>query len=291
MGAEVLKMKRHLHSCCVPAAAAMMVSLLLCMPAAAQNDATVATPRAADGHPDLSGYYANHGTPTEAIYVTKADGSIAFVGAKDEHPDEAAKEAQQHKRAEMTAASVPYKPEFAAKVKAILDSQIGDASPLDPGLKCQPLGIPREMGGPMLVVQTPGLVVILFESTTGEAYRVIPTDGRPHRKDLDPAYLGDSVGHWQGDTLIVDVTGLNDETWLGNGGLIHSDQEHVTERYSRKGNVLTYEATVEDPVMFIKPWMIAPRHFTINNNPQDQMLESVCFDGDSGHISGGESKK
>jgi len=259
--------------------------LLLSMPAVGQSDAIVATPRASDGHPDLSGYYANHNTPTEAIYVTKTDGSVAFVGAKDEHPDEDAKEAQQHKRAEMAAASVPYKPEFAAKVKAIVDSQIGDASPLDPGLKCQPLGIPREMGGPMRIVQIPGLVVILFESTTGEAYRVIPTDGRPHRKDLDPAYLGDSVGHWEGDTLVVDVTGLNDETWLGNGGLIHSDQEHVIERFTRKGDVLTYEATVEDPVMLTKPWVIAPRTFRINNNPQDQMLESVCFDGDSGHIS------
>jgi hypothetical protein len=281
-------MKRRLLSCCVSAAAAMILSFFLCMPGAAQNDAAAATPRTADGHPDLSGYYANHGTPTEAIYVTNPDGSVAFVGARDEHPDENAKEARQHKTSVEASSSVPYKPEFAAKVKAIVDSQIGDASPLDPGLKCQPLGIPREMGGPMRVVQTPGLLVILFESTTGEAYRVIPTDGRPHRKDLDPAYLGDSVGHWEGDTLVVDVTGLNDETWLGNGGLIHSDQEHVTERYSRKGDVLTYEATVEDPVMFSKPWVIAPRHFRINNNPQDQMLESVCIDNDSGHVVGVE---
>ncbi len=58
-----------------------------------------------------------------------------------------------------------------------------------------------------------------------------------------------------------------------------------SERFSRKGDVLTYEATVEDPVMFTKPWVIEPRHFRINNNPEDQMLESVCFDGDSGHIS------
>ena len=278
-------MKRHFLGRCVTAVAATIVPCLLCLPAAAQNDAAQVTPRTADGHPDLSGYYANHGTPTEAIYVTNKDGSVAFVGAKDEHPDEDAKEAQQHKRAEMAAASVPYKPEFAAKVKAIVAKQIGDASPIDPGLKCQPLGIPREMGGPMRIVQIPGLVAILFESTTGEAYRVIPTDGRPHRKDLDPSYLGDSVGHWEGDTLVVDVTGLNDETWLGNGGLIHSDQEHVIERFSRKGDVLTYQATVEDPVMFAKPWVIEPRNFRINNNPQDQMLESVCFDGDSGHIS------
>lgn len=68
------------------------------------------------------------------------------------------------------------------------------------------------------------------------------------------------------------------------------ERGYGSERDSRKGDVLTYEATVEDPVMFSKPWVIAPRHFRINNNPHDQMLESVCFDADGGHIVGGRGK-
>lgn len=287
-------MKRNLLGCCATAAATGFW-FLLCMPAAAQNAATSATPRTADGHSDLSGFYANHGAPGEAIFVTDEKGAVAKAGGSVLPGKPTASEAEKTSRAqarfEDALASLPYKAEFAAKAKGIVDSQTGDASPLDPGLKCQPLGVPRVMAGPFRIVQQPGWIAILYESITGDAFRIIPTDGRPHRTDLDPAFLGDSVGHWEGDTLVVDVTGLNDQTWLGTGGLIHSDQEHVTERFSRKGDVLTYEATVEDPVMFTKPWVIQPRHFTINNYPEDQMLESICVDNDSGHIAAAAEEK
>ena len=78
------------------------------------------------------------------------------------------------------------------------------------------------------------------------------TDGRSVT-DVDPSYFGDSVGHWEGDTLVVDVTHLNDETWLANGGYFHTDALHVVERYTRQGNTLRYEATAEDPNVMTKP--------------------------------------
>jgi hypothetical protein len=145
----------------------------------------------------------------------------------------------------------------------------------------------------------------LYESNfIGQTYRIIYTDGRGHPKDLDSSFLGDSIGHWEGDTLVVDVTGLNDETWLGGaqghtepGGpgepghqivethaLIHSDQEHVTERYTRHGDMLVYEATVEDPVMFAKPWVVTPRHFMLGVPPDDRIFESFCEARDKSHI-------
>jgi hypothetical protein len=159
-------------------------------------------------------------------------------------------------------------------------------------MDCKPLGVPRVMLPPLQIIQTPGLVAILYESNvTTSTYRLIYTDGRPHQKDADPSYLGDSIGHWDGDTLVVDVVGLNDDSWLGGGqqggnsqyAIFHSDQEHVIERYSRQGDTLTYEATVEDPVMLTKPWVIVPRRFK-HGGPDDELMDNYCQNHDKGHF-------
>ena len=99
---------------------------------------------------------------------------------------------------------------------------------------------------------------------------------------MQASFLGDSIGHWEGDTLVVDVTGLNAETWLGGGSpgnqkytSIHSDQEHVVERWTRRGDTITYEAAVEDPVMFTRPWVITPRQAELAT-PGEELLESPC---------------
>jgi hypothetical protein len=294
-------MKRHLVGTWALAAAALAVCCVIGVPAAAQNasavqtEAAVAAPRTADGHPDLSGYYDNN--PLKGLTTTEksADGSVSFVLVPTKNGK------MQFPPPPPADPSVPsYKPEFAAKLKAITDKTYGHTNSLDPGLHCLPLGIPRVMGGHFQIVQTSGLVVILFESLTGPAFRIIPTNGRPHPKDIDPSFLGDSVGRWEGDTLVVDVIGLNDQTWLGGTDdiqeppgfprtkplpfeLIHSDQEHVIERYTRKGDILTYEATVEDPVMFTKPWVITPRHFKIGD-PNDRLEELICVDQDAEHV-------
>jgi hypothetical protein len=132
---------------------------------------------------------------------------------------------------------------------------------MDPAFNCKPLGVPRA-GAPQQVVQTPKLIVLFYQvdagagDTPGVGVRLIPTDGRPHRTDVDPMYFGDSIGHWEGDTLVVDVTHFTDDTWLGMRGYFHSTALHVTERYTRKGDTLTYEATVEDPNVLTKPWVM-----------------------------------
>ena len=100
--------------------------------------------------------------------------------------------------------------------------------------------------------------------------------------------MGDSIGHWEGSTLVVDVTGLNDETWLGGGtkptyASIHSDKLHVIERYTRTGNTLTLQQTVEDPVMFTRPWVLAPRSINIGP-PGDYIQPAMCLVRDKEHF-------
>jgi hypothetical protein len=176
-----------------------------------------------------------------------------------------------------------YKPQYAAKVKEIGATQSQGTTYQDPQFQCKPLGVPRAGIRTMQIVQTAAVTAILYEDGPGPIWRLIYTDGRPHPKDLDTTYWGHSIGHWEGNALVVDVVGLNDETWLG-GGLpgdmkytsIHSDQEHVIERWTRDGDTLTYEATVEDPVMFIKPWVITPRKIQLGS-AGDEVFETPCF--------------
>jgi len=247
----------------------------------------LATPRSSDGHPDLSGFW-NNGSGT---FVDKsADGSIDLrIGVR---PDPTKPPAPR------PAPSLPsYQPWAVEKIKEINSVTYGPTNRNDPQLSCLPLGIPRQWT-PLQIVQTPGQVVILYETLVGQAFRVIPTDGRPHPTDLDPTFYGDSVGHWEGNTLVVDVIGFNDKTWLGGGegkpgeqlGWFHSEDMHITERYTREGNTLTYEATVEDPKVFTKPWTITPRRVDLAP-PTDRIFEAPpCIDYDKQHVvSGNES--
>jgi len=135
------------------------------------------------------------------------------------------------------------------------------------------------------VVQTPQVMAVLYEGAPYSTYRLIFTDGRPHPdpKKLDPSFWGHSIGRWDGDTLVVDVVGLTEDSWVGGGGAVgrnmytsvHSDQLHVVERWKREADVLTSEVTVEDPVAFTKPWVIAPRRVR-HAGPDDVMYEATC---------------
>jgi hypothetical protein len=300
-------MKLRLISCTVAAVLAAGALSLVFVPRtmAQQNNAVrVAaaqakpTPRMADGHPDLSGFYGvgvagvnDYGkvaTGAEAGGLVKtADGSIFFDYAGAEggagHPDDGANVKQ-------AANQPPYKPEYMTKVKAIADSVYGTITSQDPFLECKPSGVPRSsIGGMMHIVANPKFIALLYENDPGPQYRLIYTDGRKHPDDLDTSYMGHSIGHWDGDTLVVDTVGLNDETWYTQTGgankftSIHSDKEHVIERWTRKGDDLEYQATVEDPVMLTKPWVLAPRHTQIG--PSDDYIQpEMCNTNDKAHI-------
>jgi hypothetical protein len=166
-----------------------------------------------------------------------------------------------------------YKPEFWDKVQQ-LDMW---TNKYDPVMTCQPLGVPRE-GPPRRIIQTDKDVVFIY--TGGDAgggygeYRIIPTDGRKHSKnpDFEYTYLGDTVGRWDGDTLVLDSVGFTDATWLGRGGLFHSGEMHVVERFTRQGDALLYDVTVEDPEVLTGPWVLPTRTVPRNMNPDAGLI-------------------
>jgi hypothetical protein len=274
-----------------------------------QPAADKVTPRAPNGHPDLSGFYnlvdIYKGDPIEERpgqhVVTKTpDGSVFFdYGGSNQGGGAGIRQTQNGKvnmldRTCGSCENPPYKPEYMAKVTAIGAAMSGDASPLDPQYDCTPYGIPRGSlrgggGYAMQIVQNASVVAFLYEDRPGPYFRIVYLDGRKHPEDLDKSYFGHSIGHWEGDTLVVDVTGLSDETWLGSGtvgpklAMMHSDQLHVTERWTRTGDVLTWEATVEDPVMFTKPWVMTPRQTQIAA-PDDYIRPTMCLPLDKEHI-------
>jgi hypothetical protein len=101
--------------------------------------------------------------------------------------------------------------------------------------------------------------------------------------------MGHSIGKWEGDTLVIDTVGLDDTTWLGGpGASLHSDKEHVIERWTRKGNQVTVETTVEDPVMFTKPWVMPTRKINLTSgNPStygNYILPAMCNTNDKDHL-------
>ena len=244
------------------------------------------TPRAADGHPDLNGSWSLPQLPISAHQDSKGNFYIdvpAEKGGTAPKLDATIAEQLQHL---VDPNPPPYKPELLAKVKELASDKIHN----DPQFHCKPAGVPRA-GAPRQIVQTPKLTLLLYDIEDGPpgSYRLVPTDGRPHRADVDPSYFGDSIGRWEGDTLVIDVTHFNDDTWLagipgsqGGSGYFHSEALHVVERLTRKGDTLRWEATVEDPNVLSKAWVMSPRTEILT----DAMLyeEPICEDRETGHI-------
>jgi hypothetical protein len=150
--------------------------------------------------------------------------------------------------------------------------KVGTDYGFDLTTQCLPPGIPgtTEWPYPLQIVQKPGLVLILYESE--HLFRVVPTDGRAHPSDLDPTWMGNSVGKWDGDTLVVDVTGFNDKGAVRE--YRHTAAYHVIERYRRTAyDKLSYEATIEDPNVFAKPWTEAG---TLTLHSEWDIQEYIC---------------
>lgn len=142
------------------------------------------------------------------------------------------------------------------------------------GPDCKPLGIPQTYitPYPFQIVQTAKLIVQLFEYPN--AIRMIPLDGRPHPVDPDPTWMGNAVGRWDGDTLVVDSVGFNDKTEVH--GFMHTESLHVIERFKRLDNGnLQYDVTVEDPNVWVTPWVIPARTFT-RRTETEWVEEFVC---------------
>jgi hypothetical protein len=184
---------------------------------------------------------------------------------------------------------LPYQPWALAKKKDLLENHPHE----DPQAHCMLSGTPRQIYTPFgfQIMQPKGHVVLLFEAF--HAYRIIPTDGRPHPPQTMKFFEGHSSGKWEGDTLVVDVANQNDRTWFDMSGNFHSDAIHVVERYTPvDANTIRYEATIEDPNVFTRPFKIA---FDLgrNTDPAYERMEYACVEGerDVEHIESGTKKK
>jgi hypothetical protein len=169
---------------------------------------------------------------------------------------------------------IPYQPSAAAKKK----ENYAKRNELDPLNKCFLPGVPRitYLPFPFQIQQTPTYVGITYEYS--HAYRMVYLNGTKHPEALS-FWMGDSRGRWEGDTLVVDVSDLNDRTWLDGAGNFHSDALHVVERYTPiDKDHINYEATIEDPKVFTRPWKISmPLYRRLEKNVQVMDYECLEF--------------
>jgi len=185
--------------------------------------------------------------------------------------------------------TVEQEPPFTPMGKAFYDHNQETLSKDDPEGHCLPPGVPRMMYTPYPaeILQLPNRIVFIYEGGA-HVWRNIWMDGRQHQplEKLNPTYLGESIGHWEGDTLVVDAIGFNDRSWLDFGGHGHGEKLHVIEKYSRPdSNTLHYEATIEDPDFYTKPWTVP---MNIRWAPGQELYEYICQENnvDLGHLVG-----
>ena len=243
--------------------------------------ASTATPRAADGHPDMSGFWVPANSAAGALLFLQKR-ALDTTGQKPVVPITLDQEIQGDivrpaQRWADKAARPVYKPEYVAKAKENFEK----SAKLDPAFQCQPPGVPR-MGAPNEIVQNSRAVYLLYDQKT--TFRVIPTDGRQHDRDADAMPAGDAVGRWDGDTLVVDVTNLSPDTWLDLDGSFHDKNMHVTERFTRKGNTLVYEVTVEDPTLFAQPFNARPVTLLLGKAEEHVKEDYPCAEFDRVHL-------
>ena len=230
------------------ALAVALAALVWSAQAAAQAPRATEVPRTAAGKPDLTGVW--QGGSTQAGNWEEANAGLG-VGGSGRNPNAPVLGSSNDRPAGR--AGAPYQDWAAKKVLEAFNRRGID----DPTGRCLPAGIPRSvMVGlfPQQVVQTPTQIVILYEYMS--TFRVIPFAAQ-HPDDLLPSYMGNSVAQWEGDTLVVDVTGFNDKTWLAGTGTFHSDALHIVERYTRiSKDRIDYEVTMRDPNVLTQPWQL-----------------------------------
>lgn len=196
-------------------------------------------PKLADGTPDLSGVWLGSGSDSADI----ADPKSLKPGSE-----------------------VDMLPWAADVVKHRLSKQ-------DPEANCLPAGIPRGSPYPWRILQTPTHYFILYEGNI-HSFRQIFMDGRAHPSDPDPTWYGHSVGHWEGNTLVVDTVGFNDKFWFDYKGHPHTEQLHTIERYTRTDmGHMSIEVTIDDPGTYTKPFTTVGRATLM---PGVELLEYIC---------------
>jgi hypothetical protein len=246
------------------AATVLAMALQLGAIPAARGAEAYKAPRTADGKANLNGIWQALNTANWDIQEHAArSGPVVALGAAGAVPGGLGV---------VEGNEIPYLPAAAAKKKENFESRLT----ADPEVKCYLPGVPRAtyMPFPFQIVQTPKYILMAYEYA-GAARTIYMDQVPPNPVD---SWMGHSVGHWEGDTLVVDVTRLNDETWFDRAGNFHSDALHVVERYTPlSADALTYEVTIEDPKVFSRPWkMSMPLYRRLEKNAQ--LMEFKCVE-------------
>src|SRR5262245_25351150 len=221
-------------------------------------------PRTPDGKPNLNGVWqALNSANYDLLDHAARPGPVVAMGALGAIPGGLSV---------VEGNEIPYLPAALAKKKENFENWLVR----DPIVKCYLPGVPRAtyMPFPFQIVQTPDAILIAYEFASGS--RTVYMNGKETRP-ID-TWMGWSNGHWEGETLVVDVTGFNDQTWFDNAGNTHSEALHVVERYTATSpDHLMYEATIEDKNVFSRPWKIRmPLYRRIE--PRAQLLEFKCVE-------------
>jgi hypothetical protein len=230
-------MNRLKESIAVAFAAAVMICITNPSATAQTTGATVNLPRTADGKPNLNGIWQ--------VLNTAAWDIQDHTGQLGVPPGQGVVEGSE----------IPYQPQALAKKRENYAKRM-TADPTE--INCFLPGVPRAtyMPYPFEIVQTANHIAIRYEFA--HALRTIPVNGSKHSEGLPPTWMGDSRGRWEGDTLVIDVTNFNDETWFDRAGNFHSDALHVVERYTMtNADHILYEATIEDPKVFTRSWKMS----------------------------------
>ncbi len=250
-------MKNHLIALATAASATMAMLAFTAGHSSGQAPAgapAYRVPRTPFGQPDLQGVWQAVNTANWNIQDHSAElGMPAGLGVVEGN-------------------EIPYQPWALAKKQ----ENYKNRATTDTEANCYLTGVPRitYMPFPFQILQRPDLVTMLYEYD--HATRHIYTNGTSHPAGHIPWYMGDSRGRWEGDTLVVDSTHFNDETWFDRAGNFHSDALHVVERYTAiSPNHLMYEATIEDPKVFTRPWKISMPLYR-RREPNMQLLEYKC---------------
>jgi hypothetical protein len=233
-----------------------------------------------DGQPDVQGDWDPENTGTFDLTDPRAGGGRL---------DEILRERSGVKRVPKPSrvvdppdGKIPYQPWAAARQQVLADHADTPTAPehIDPQARCLPGGVPREMfHSQVRILQSPGYVVILYAQN--HVYRIIPLDGRPHVGTHARLWMGDSRGHWEDTTLVVDVTNQNSKGRLDMVGNFASDAVHVVERFAFvDANTLNYRATIEDPTVYTRPWTIASRFVHGRRGQGEEYWEDACHEGE-----------